>query len=61
MFAEGVEAVAGSDSGAHGLSASLSVDIAQLESTTVVTHEHDRLRPMGAELVKGSGRPEAVG
>lgn len=48
MFAEGVEAVAGSDSGALGLSASLSVDIAQLKSTSVVTHEHDRLRPKGS-------------
>ena len=43
-----------------GLSTSLSVDIAQLKSTSVVTHEHDRLRRTGGEggggdaaLVKG--------
>lgn len=52
MFAEGVEAVAGSDSSILGLPTSPSVDIAQLKSTSVATHEHDRLRPMGVDSLR---------
>lgn len=52
VFTEGVEAVAGSDSSILGLPTSLSVDIAQLKSTSVATHEHDRLRPMGVDSLR---------
>lgn len=52
VFAEGVEAVAGSDSSILGLPTSPSVDIAQLKSTSVATHEHDRLRPMGVDSLR---------